>query len=124
MQVVLGRLEKNTSWGSHEFLIAVRLEIPHRTKTLTNRANSVLSFLQTIKSHKHILSSKADRLQMFFILSGSGVPSPSPRSFSDVLGGTTITKKWYKIASAPLGKTDDRQACGDQIQERSATFSY
>eukprot|EP00979_Chaetoceros_neogracilis_P003140 scaffold532_cov275-Chaetoceros_neogracile.AAC.14 len=37
----MGGLLKHTNWGSHEFLIAVRREIPAARKTLAKRAKGV-----------------------------------------------------------------------------------
>eukprot|EP00979_Chaetoceros_neogracilis_P003139 scaffold532_cov275-Chaetoceros_neogracile.AAC.13 len=37
----MGGLLKHTNWGSHQFLIAVRREIPAAGKTLANRAKGV-----------------------------------------------------------------------------------
>jgi hypothetical protein len=41
----MGELEEKTIWGSHQFLIAVRREIPAAGKTLAKRAKWVGSFL-------------------------------------------------------------------------------
>ena len=49
---------------------------------------------------------------MFFILSGSGVPSPSPRSFSDVLGGQILPRVKLKGQEAGEGVGTGGMALG------------